>query len=93
MAALGVAAVVSGPACARAQKIELVSLSAQYMPGLMAGVRLFSTFWLTGTFGHSFYRRFDQRNAGHGLVTGGRQDIPNVPVIRVNASWKLPPGD
>ncbi|WP_394822440.1 DUF6268 family outer membrane beta-barrel protein [Pendulispora albinea] len=58
--------------------------------GFTAGVRLVSTVWLTGLFGHSFYRRFDQRNEERNEIPDGSQDIPNVLVVRAGLLWRMP---
>ena len=58
--------------------------------GLSLGVRLVSSVWLNGFFGHSFFRRLDRRNSARDLLEGGRDDIPNVAVIRVALVWRLP---
>ena len=61
--------------------------------GVTLGVRLFSSVWLNGLAGHSFFRRIDRRDASRDLVPGGRDDIPNVPVIRAALVWKIPERD
>lgn len=58
--------------------------------GLTAGVRLFSTVWLQGLLGHSFFRRTDLRNAEKDPVPGGEQDIPNGLMVRAGLVWRLP---
>jgi hypothetical protein len=40
--------------------------------------------------GHSFFRRLDRRNAARDLLPDGRDDIPNVLVVRTGLAWRLP---
>jgi hypothetical protein len=61
--------------------------------GLIVGIRLFSSVWLTGLAGHSFFRRLDRRDASRELLPGGSDDLPNVPVIRAGIVWKVPDRD
>lgn len=61
--------------------------------GLALGVRLVSTVWLTGLVGHSFFRRLDRRNSARDLLPEGRDEIPNVLVVRTGLVWRLPSGD
>jgi len=58
--------------------------------GLTVGVRLFSTVWLKVLGGYSFFRRFDQYNVRHELITGGREDLPGAFMIRGNLTWRIP---
>ncbi len=58
--------------------------------GLVAGVRLFESVWLTAFAGHSFYRRIEQMNEDDDPLPGGAQDVANVPVVRVGFTWRVP---
>lgn len=58
--------------------------------GLTAGVRLFSSVWFQGLFGHSFFRRTDLRNVEKDPVPGGEQEIPNGLMVRAGVVWRLP---
>jgi hypothetical protein len=57
---------------------------------LVASVRLFESVWLTLFAGHSFYRRIEQMNEDDEPITGGSQDVPNVPVVRAAITWRVP---
>jgi len=58
--------------------------------GLAVGVRLVSSVWLSGLVGHTFFRRLDRRNAARELLPEGRDEIPDVLVVRTAIVWRLP---
>ena len=58
--------------------------------GAVIGVRLFESVWWTAFAGTSFFRRLDQQNDQDAPVTGGRQTLPNVLLIRSGFAWRIP---
>ena len=58
--------------------------------GLTVAVRLFSSVWLRLLGGYSFFRRFDQYDARHELLPGGRESLPGVFMTRANLTWRIP---
>jgi hypothetical protein len=58
--------------------------------GAVIGVRLFESVWWTAFVGTTFFRRLDQQNDQDGPVTGGRQTLPNVFVVRSGLAWRIP---
>jgi hypothetical protein len=58
--------------------------------GVLAGVRLTSTVWLTTFTGISFYRRFERLNDGNGSLDGGAQSLPASGFFRANITWRIP---
>jgi hypothetical protein len=58
--------------------------------GAVVGVRLFASVWWTTFAGTTFFRRLDQQNDQDGPVTGGRQTLPNVFVVRSALAWRIP---
>lgn len=58
--------------------------------GLLAGVRLTSTVWLTTFTGVSFYRRVERLNADNGSIDGGKQSLPVSGFFRANITWRIP---
>lgn len=58
--------------------------------GVVAGVRLFTSVWLTTLVGVSFFRRLEQLNDRDDPVDGGLQSLPNVFVFRTGLTWRIP---
>lgn len=58
--------------------------------GLVASVRPFASVWLSLFAGHSFYRRIEQMSEDDEPLPGGAQDVANVPMLRVGATWRVP---
>jgi len=46
--------------------------------------------WWTAFAGKTFFRRLDQQNAYDEPVTGGKQMLPNVFVVRSGLAWRIP---
>ena len=58
--------------------------------GVLAGIRLTSTVWLTAFTGVSFYRRFERLNADNGSIDGGKQSLPASGFFRASVTWRIP---
>ncbi len=58
--------------------------------GLLAGVRLTSTIWLTTFAGVSFYRRAEQQNRDGEVIPGGVHGLPAALFIRTSLTWRIP---
>jgi hypothetical protein len=58
--------------------------------GLLAGVRLTSTIWLTSFAGASFYRHVDSQARDGDAVPGAAQDLPRALFVRTSLVWRLP---
>jgi len=58
--------------------------------GMVAGVRLTSTVWLTAFGGVSFYRHAEQQGRGGDAIPKGSQDLPRALFLRTSLAWRLP---
>ncbi len=58
--------------------------------GLVAGVRLTSTLWLTAFGGVSFYRHFDEQDVSGDTIPGGATALPAAVFFRTNLTWRIP---
>jgi len=58
--------------------------------GLLTGVRLTSTLWLTTYAGLAFYRHADQRNRSGETIPGGGDTLPRAGFVRTSLVWRLP---
>jgi hypothetical protein len=60
------------------------------LAGVVAGVRLFESVWITAFAGHGFFRRFEQMNEDGDEVLGGPQSLPNTFFVRGGITWRIP---
>ena len=74
---------------ASSQCIDHVAYSVGTV-GAVVGVRLFESVWWTAFAGATFFRRLDQQNDQDEPVTGGKQTLPNVLVLRSGLAWRIP---
>jgi hypothetical protein len=58
--------------------------------GLLAGVRLTSTIWLTTFAGVSFYRRAEEQNRDSDAVPDGVHRMPAALFVRTSLTWRIP---
>ena len=58
--------------------------------GLISGVRLTSTLWLTAFGGVTLFRHLATENASGDTLTGGSQWLPASVVFRSNLTWRIP---
>jgi hypothetical protein len=58
--------------------------------GLLAGVRLTSTIWLTAFAGVSVYRHAEEQNRSGDAIDNGVQSLPQTLFVRTNLSWRIP---
>ncbi len=56
-------------------------------------VRLLSSLWLSAFLGHTLYRRYDVQNDDGSSVPGGNVDLPNVPLLRLGLTFRIPEPD
>ncbi len=57
--------------------------------GATVGVRLFHSFWLSVFGGHTFFRRFDPKNARNDTLPDGGNDLDNDFVFRAGIAWRI----
>jgi hypothetical protein len=58
--------------------------------GIIAGIRLTSTLWLTAFGGVELYRRFEEDNRAGDALNDGMQALPATMVFRTNITWRIP---
>lgn len=58
--------------------------------GLLTGVRLTSTVWLTTFAGLSFYRHAEKQDRDGDALPGGVQNPPRALFIRTSLAWRIP---
>jgi len=58
--------------------------------GLLAGVRLTSTIWLTTFAGVTLYRHTQRQDRDGDDLPGGSQHPPGATVVRTSLAWRLP---
>lgn len=58
--------------------------------GLVLGVRLGSTLWLTTFTGFGFYRHADKQDRDGDVIPGGSQTLPRAAIVRAGLAWRLP---
>ncbi|MBC7973789.1 MAG: hypothetical protein H7138_02305 [Myxococcales bacterium] len=58
--------------------------------GLLAGIRLTSSIWLTTFAGVSFYRHAEQQNRDSDAVPGGVHGLPAALFVRTSLTWRIP---
>jgi len=58
--------------------------------GLVTGVRLTSTLWLTAFGGVTLYRHLADENASGDTLSGGTKWLPASAVFRSNLMWRIP---
>jgi len=58
--------------------------------GLVAGVRLASSIWLTAFGGIHVYRRFEEQNQNGDALAGGAHSLPATLMVRTSVVWRIP---
>lgn len=58
--------------------------------GLLGGVRLTSTIWLTAFAGVNVYRHAEEHNRSGDAVDGGVLSLPATVFVRTNLTWRIP---
>ena len=58
--------------------------------GATLGVRLWDSWWLTMYGGHTFFRRFEPKNAANDTLVGESDDLDNSFLFRATLSWRIP---
>lgn len=56
-------------------------------------VRLWESMWLSAAGGYTVYRRFEPFTRDNALTDDGAQTLPNVPLVRVGLTYRLPTSD
>lgn len=71
------------------QCIDHVSYTVANL-GLLGGVRLTSSIWLTAFTGVTLYRHAERQNRDGDAVEGGAQSLPRTVFVRTNLTWRIP---
>ena len=58
--------------------------------GLALGVRVFSTVWIEAYAGHTFFRRYDPKNARGDALPDGPDMLDDDWLFRAGLSWRIP---
>ena len=58
--------------------------------GVTVGLRVWESVWLSFFGGHTFFRRFEPKNAGNDTLPDGGNSLDNTFIVRANLVWRIP---
>lgn len=58
--------------------------------GLLGGIRLTSSLWLTAFAGVSVYRHAEKQNRSSNAIEDGVEQLPQTLFVRTNLTWRIP---